>query len=333
MQLRVGWVGKSGVSRYQWVNLVLLLNMAALTGGAMILLPWLLLPLDARWGFLLVPVALLSNGFWALHHEAIHGGFHQDRRRNMAAGRIMAILLGSSFAVLRFGHLMHHQYNRNPTDRPDVYDPARDSRLAARLGFLGNLVGGLYLVELVVPIACLLPRPIIRRIVDRVYRADDPDVRAIHQSATRLFLDPRRLAMIRTDALLTMTLIGVSAYLFGGYWPMLAGFILARGFLISVVDNVYHFATPIDRPDYARNLWLPAPFRLLFLNMNLHRVHHARPALAWWKLPGELRATGDCFDASLFRVAVAQFTGPVAVTSLPRDVPVATERPRSVAAE
>lgn len=310
----------SGASRYQWVNLALLLNMAVLTFGVMVLVPWLLLPVDARWGFLLVPVALLSNGFWALHHEAIHGGFHDDRRRNALAGRIMAILLGSSFAVLRFGHLMHHQYNRNPTDRPDVYDPARDSRLLARLSFLGNLLGGLYLVELIVPIACLLPRPIIRRIVDRVYRADDPDVRAIHQSATRLFLDPRRLALIRADALMATALIGVSAYLFGRYWPMLAGFILARGLLISVVDNVYHFATPIDRPDYARNLWLPAPLRLLLLNMNLHRVHHTRPALPWWRLSAELRVTGDGFDAPLLTAALAQFSGPVAMAELPRDV-------------
>jgi fatty acid desaturase len=62
-----------------------------------------LLPLDARWGWLLVPVALLTNFFWALHHEAIHGGFHDDRRRNLVAGRVMAVLLGSSFYVLRSG--------------------------------------------------------------------------------------------------------------------------------------------------------------------------------------------------------------------------------------
>jgi fatty acid desaturase len=310
----------SGASRYQWVNLALLLNMAVLSFGARVLVPWLLLPGDARWGFLLVPVALLSNGFWALHHEAIHGGFHDDRRRNALAGRIMAILLGSSFAVLRFGHLMHHQYNRNPTDRPDVYDPAGGSRFMARLGFLGTLLGGLYAIEIVVPLACLLPRPIIRRIVDRVYGGNDPDVRAIHQSAVRLFLDPRRLAVIRVDALLAMTLIVVSACLFGRYWPMLAAFVAARGMLISIFDNVYHFATPIDRPDYARNLWLPAPFRMLILNMNLHRVHHARPALAWWELPGELRATGDGFDAPLFTAALTQFSGPVAIAELPHEV-------------
>ena len=55
---------------------------------------------------------------------------------------------------------------------------------------------------------------------------------------------------------------------------MLVGFLVARGVMISVFDNVYHFATPIDRPEFARNLWLPAPLRLLILNMNLHRIHH-----------------------------------------------------------
>ena len=302
--------------RYRTVNLVLLTAMASLTLAALLLVPALLLPRDPRWGLLLVPVALLTNGFWALHHEAIHGGFHADRRVNQAAGRLMAVLLGSSFAVLRFGHLMHHRYNRNPIDRPDSYDPAKQSRLQAKLAFLFNLTCGLYLIEVAVPLACLLPRRLIRRIVDRVYRGDHPALRAIHQSAERLFLDPRRLATIRTDAVLATGLIVVAIWLYGPHWPMLAGFLLARGVLISVFDNVYHFATPVDRPDYARNLWLPAPFRLLILNMNLHRVHHLRPALPWWALPGELRVTGDGFDAKLFPAALAQFAGPVPVDGL-----------------
>jgi fatty acid desaturase len=319
-------------ARYQRINLVLLLGMTGLTLGALILVPGILLPSDARWGLLLAPVALLTNGFWALHHEAIHGGFHADRRRNQLAGRIMAILLGSSFAVLRFGHLMHHLYNRNPTDRPDVYDPARGSRLAARLAFFGTLLGGLYLIEVLAPLACLLPRPIIRRIIDRVYAADDPAVRAIRQAAERLFLDSRRLTAIRIDAALAAGLVGLSALLFGPYWPMLAGFLLVRGLLISIVDNVYHFATPIDRPDYARNLRLPAPLRLMLLNMNLHRVHHARPALPWWALPEELRAAGDDFDAPFFTAAAAQLAGPVAVADLPRSVAAASSwRSRSKA--
>jgi fatty acid desaturase len=307
-------------SRYHRVNLVLLALMTSLTIGGLIVLPLWLLPLDARWGWLLVPVALLTNFFWALHHEAIHGGFHDDRLRNLRAGRLMAILMASSFHVLRFGHLMHHRYNRNPLDRPDVYDPATTSRWRARAGFLGNLVFGLYLAELAVPIACWFPRSAIRRLIDRIYRDADPALQAIRSAALRLFLDPRRLRLIRTDALLAWLLIALSTAAFGRYWPMLAGFLVARGVLISIFDNVYHFATPIDRPDYARNLSLPAPLRLLILNMNLHRVHHRRPALPWWALPAQFAAAKDRYDAPLLRTAIAQFGGPVPVTALDTDL-------------
>ena len=304
--------------RYRRLNLALLAVVAILTIGGLVILPLCLLPLDTRWGWLLVPVALLTNFFWALHHEAIHGGFHEDRRRNLQAGRLMAVLLGSSFHVLRFGHLMHHQYNRNPIDRPDVYDPAVTPRLKARLAFLGTLVFGLYLAEIAAPLACCLPRAAIRRIIDRIYRGDDPTLAAIRVAAHRQFLDPERLRLIRTDAVLAWTLIGGAAIAFGDHWPMLAGFLIGRGVMISVFDNVYHFGTPIDRPEFARNLSLPAPLRLLILNMNLHRLHHARPSLPWWELPAQFRAERDRYDAGLLRTALAQFGGPVPVSQLPR---------------
>ena len=303
-------------SRYQRLNLALLTGMASLTISGLIVLPLWLLPGDARWGWLLAPVALLTNFFWALHHEAIHGAFHGDRQRNLLAGRVMAILLGSSFHVLRFGHLMHHRYNRNPIDRPDTYDPATTPKHRARVTFLGNLVFGVYLAELAVPLACWLPRAAIRRVVDRVYRGDDPALVAIRLAAHRLFLDPRRLRIIRTDAVLAWSLIALSAAAFGEHWPMLLAFLIARGVLISVLDNVYHFGTPIDRPDYARNLSLPGPLRLLLLNMNLHRVHHLRPALPWWALPAQFRASRDRYDAPLLRAAAAQFAGPVSIATL-----------------
>jgi fatty acid desaturase len=303
-------------SRYRRINLALLAAMASITLGALIGLPLLLLPLDARWGWLLVLAALLTNSFWALHHEAIHGGFHDDRRRNLLAGRFMAILLGSSFHVLRFGHLMHHRYNRHAIDRPDTYDPAVTPRFRARLVFLGNLLCGLYLTELAAPVLCWLPRAFIRRILDRVFRGDDSASVTMRLAAYRMFLDPGRLGPIRTDAALAWLLIIASAISFGRHWPMLLAFLIARGTLISVFDNVYHFATPINRPDYARNLSLPAPLRLLILNMNLHRIHHARPALPWWALPAHFHASSDQYDAPLLRMAAAQFSGPVPIGEL-----------------
>lgn len=303
---------------YHQINLTLLIAMTALTVGAMLVLPVWLLPLGPSWGWALVPVALLTNFFWALHHEAIHGGFHEDRQRNLRAGRIMAVLLGSSFHLLRFGHLMHHQYNRNPLDRPDTYDPSVTPRLKARIELLATLVCGLYLAELAAPLTCCLPRAAIPRVIDRIYRGDHPALAAIRAAAHRQFLDPRRLRLIRTDTALAWTLIACSAVAFGAHWPMLAAFLFARGAMISAFDNVYHFGTPIDRPDFARNLSLPAPLRLLILNMNMHRVHHERPALPWWALPAQFRASGERYDAPLLRTALAQFAGPVPVGQLPR---------------
>ena len=304
-------------ARYRRINLALLALMGAATLGALLGVP-ILIQGDARFGWLLLPVALLTNFFWSLHHEAIHGNLHPDRRVNLLAGRLMAIVLGSSFHVLRFAHLMHHRFNRSPRDRPDVYDPAVSSKATARLGFLGNLVIGVHLAELGAPWLCWLPRPVIRRILALIFRGDDPAMIEIRRAAHRLFLDPAQLRSIRTDAFLSVALLAAAAISFAGHWPMLLAFLAGRGALISIFDNVYHFGTPIDRPHYARNLALPQPLQLLFLNMNLHRVHHGRPSIPWWALPTQLRADGDRCDAPMLRAALAQFTGPVALSDLPK---------------
>jgi fatty acid desaturase len=304
-------------ARYRRINLALLALMGAATIGAVLGVP-VLVQNDIAFGWLLLPVVLLTNLFWSLHHEAIHGNLHPNRRINLLAGRFMAILLGSSFHVLRFAHLMHHRFNRNPRDRADVYDPAVTSRTVARFGFIGSLVIGVHLYEFVAPLLCLLPKPLIRRILDRIYRGDDRALTEIRRAAHRLFLDSAQLRSIRTDALLAVALLATAAIAFGSHWPMLAAFLAGRGALISIFDNVYHFGTPIDRPEYARNLALPRPLQALFLNMNLHRVHHGRPSIPWWALPTQLNADGDACDASMLRAALAQFTGPVALPDLPR---------------
>ena len=51
------------------------------------LLPWLLLPTARSWSWTLLPLALLSNPFWSLLHEAIHDLLHRNRRVNGFIGR------------------------------------------------------------------------------------------------------------------------------------------------------------------------------------------------------------------------------------------------------
>ena len=65
---------------------------------------------------------------------------------------------------------------------------------------------------------------------------------------------------MRIDGILILLLFGASVFCYGTNWPFLAAALAARAFLISFLDNVYHYETPIGDTFYARNLALPAAF-------------------------------------------------------------------------
>ena len=123
----------------------------------LIAIPAWLLPISPWWGLLLVPVALANNTMWSLIHEAIHGHLFTRRRSNDHAGRMLCVLYGAPFRTLQVGHLMHHRYSRTARDRTEVYDPARTSRLGASARYYVRLLGGMYLLEVLGSLSCLLP--------------------------------------------------------------------------------------------------------------------------------------------------------------------------------
>ena len=47
-----------------------------------------------------------------------------------------------------------------------------------------------------------------------------------------------------------------------------------RGLLISFLDNVYHYETPVNDVFFAKNLRLAKPLQGILLNFNLHGIHH-----------------------------------------------------------
>lgn len=306
--------------RFYRLNLALAIGYAFANLAALLLLPVLIATdaggLGLHWAWLVLPVTLTSNGFWALLHEAIHSLFTADRTLNRRAGRFMAVLFGSSFRVLRFGHLTHHRFNRHPLDRPDCFDPATASAFSARCRFFAETLGGLYLIEILTPLLYWLPRPLIGRLLDRVYAGEEPRLKQLRQLAHQSLASPRAIREIRGDALAALLLYGLAAWLWGQWWPVLAGFILARGFLISFLDNIYHFRTPIDRPDFAYNLRLPPPLQALILNMNFHRIHHHHMHLAWWQLPAQFRRSAEIFDRDYAVAAFAQLRGPAPIDQL-----------------
>ncbi len=77
------------------------LSLAAFYGAVNLyqffILPLWLLPAYRAWALTLLPLALLTNPFWSLIHEAIHDLFHSNRAVNACAGRLLGMMFGAPF--------------------------------------------------------------------------------------------------------------------------------------------------------------------------------------------------------------------------------------------
>jgi fatty acid desaturase len=292
-------------------NCALAVGHVALNLYQFFLLPLILLPASSWWGLTVVPVALMSNSFWSLIHEAIHDHFHLRLRSNYFAGRFLSVFFGSSFLLLRLSHLLHHKLNRSPREATEAYDPAGSSAFKAAAGYYFQILGGLYLVELISPLLFLFPRWGLAAFSRRCL---DPG--SMSALLVRSLAEPRALRDMRVDTITVAALLISSFVCYGENWAWLAGSLAVRAFLISFLDNVYHYGTRIDDTAYASNLWLAPLLAKGLLHFNLHGVHHKNPALPWAMLPAAYAQEGRPFDGSYFTAAARQLAGPVPIERL-----------------
>ncbi|GAA0927640.1 fatty acid desaturase family protein [Virgisporangium aurantiacum] len=267
--------------------------------------PLWLLPAGSAWGWLLVPLALLSTPHWSLIHEAIHGTLLRDRRWNDRCGRPLAVGYGVPFALLKTGHLLHHRYSRTARERTEVYDPAATTWAATAPGYYVRLFGGLYLAEVATVVLAVAPRAFWQRLARRM---ESPD------SVTGILLDRvggRLLRQFRVDAAAVVAVHAASLLAYGRHAWMLGAAIAARAVMISVADNAYHYGTELDAPLEAMNLRLPRVLETFVLAFNLHAVHHRHPGLRWHHLRAAFRADGDRFHLGWFTAVARQVRGPV----------------------
>lgn len=278
-----------------------------------LVMPVWLLPASVWWGLLLVPLALTANTMWSLIHEAIHGHLFPERRRNDRAGRLLCVLYGAPFRALRVAHLLHHRFSRTRRDRTEVYDPARTSRLTASAGFYLQLLGGMYFLEILSSLACLLPRRAIGRLAPRL---DHPD--STGGLVVRALREPRALREMRLDTLAILAVFSLSVWLYGAHVWMLAAVVLARAVLVSIADNSYHYATVLEQPRRAMNAGAPRWIGAALLHFNLHGVHHRHPHLPWFALRAQFERDGSKPDIDLATCFLRQLRGPIALPSLTR---------------
>lgn len=243
-----------------FVELPTLLLATAIYGG------WLVL---TYWHAALPGAVLFIAGGWisawhnSLQHETIHGHPTRSTWINTAIGW-PPINLWLPYEIYHRSHVAHHS-TRHTTDPLD--DP--ESKYVAREGTLlwwsermqQTLVGRLVLGP---------PLAVARFLLEELARLPkEPG------AFTRDWV-PHLAGVAMILAWLDWCGLGLGTYLLCFVYP---------GTALSLLrSHAEHRADP-DPARRAATVERGGPLALLYLNNNLHAAHHARPDLAWYRLP------------------------------------------------
>jgi fatty acid desaturase len=231
-------------------------------------------------------------------------------------------MFGAPFRILRLSHLLHHKLNRMPLEGTEYYDRDKSSKAAAAPGYYFQILFGLYIIEVISPLYFLLLRRWMKR-----FRARYLPAQRVSGLLMQNWLGAESLREIRCDGALTMTWLILAFYSYGPHWPLLLAALAARALLISFLDNIYHYETPVSDVFFAKNLSLPKPLAGLLLHFNLHGIHHLNPAIRWFDLPKGFAAQAGKYHGSYCATALRQLRGPIALQDLPQGAPVLRVRP------
>lgn len=232
---------------------------------------WLALTL--AWARLPAPLILAVGGYllaWhgSLQHETIHGHPTRSRRMNAIVGGF-PLALWLPYGIYRDTHLQHHAASQlaDPREDPESMHVSREewtrSGPVARacLTLQTTLVGRLLLGPFWV--------------MARLFRAE----------ARRLSAGDFRHLQSWGGHLLGASL--VLAWLRGCHVPLGGYLILCvyPGVALTLLRSFAEHRVESDAAYRTAIVEAELPLALLYLNNNLHVVHHARPGVPWYQLP------------------------------------------------
>ncbi len=247
----------------EYPTVLLLIACYLLWGLATTILPEVSLPVAV------ILVALTGTLHASLTHEVIHGHPFPGRPRLNAFLVAPALTLVVPFARFRDTHLAHHQDARltDPHDDPEsnYLDPAVWSALSGPLRAVLSLNNSL--------LGRLTIGPALGLFV--FLRSDLAAMRRGDRVVLRAWLRHLPEAGIVLLWLLTVGRMPLWAYAIGAYGAL--SILRIRTFLEHQAHDRASGRTAIveDR----------GPLALLFLNNNLHVVHHMHPRVPWFALP------------------------------------------------
>ncbi len=264
------------------MNIAIGLAAFAISSGCL----WLASHNSNWWVIALAAIAFsfTNNTLFSLHHEAVHGHFHENQRVNEWAGRFLAATFPTIFSIQRVSHLGHHRRNRSDEELYDSYLPHQS--WALKTYWLYCLLTGFYWA--IIPVAAL-----VYVIWPRSFRATwfqkGPatwwSFRPFVQDIARQPIGPVWREGLLTLAVQLALIFGLDLTLTGWlacYW--------AFGINWSSVQYTDHADTPRHVTEGAWNLRFTKLSQALFLNYNFHLVHHRDPSIPWQLLPRHVRA-------------------------------------------
>jgi fatty acid desaturase len=250
--------------------------------------------------FMAVLYAFCSLLSWLLIHECIHGKLFQSFGGNLFLGRTIAILFGCPFSILRAGHLLHHAHNRMSLDSCRFVS-GHLGALVYRLSYYISILGGLHVVQLLLPWA--VSSPFIAKVLSE---------RRPKGSTEKMFLNSvlRRIWQIRVDTMLCGSYMALAISVNSDSLLPLGALMCIKAALISYHDNIYHHGLPADDRQAGHNVPLPDLVAQCLLNSNYHRVHHAFPAAPWRSLPKLAERHRLPFTMRPTEALISQLRGP-----------------------
>ncbi|MEJ0011902.1 MAG: fatty acid desaturase [Bauldia sp.] len=226
------------------------------------------------WRFIPWPLLVLVGGWltaWqsSLQHETIHGHPTRSRAINDAVGW-PPLSLWLPYQVYRASHLRHHHDER-------LTDPIEDPESAYVTSSVWNRIGpvGRFVLKLnTTLVGRLLIGPAIM-----IFGFLGSELRAVVGG------DRRHLGIWARHAVgIAAILIWLVAVCGMPVWLYLVAFVYPGAALMRLRSFAEHrWAAQVShRTAVVEASW---PFGLLFLNNNLHALHHARPTVPWYDLP------------------------------------------------
>jgi len=227
-----------------------------------------------------------NNTIFSLLHECVHGSFHPSRRLNELAGVLFAAFFPTALAIQRVSHFGHHRRNRGDLELYDYYLPHQSRWL--KTYWIYCLLTGFYWA--IIPVAgfIYLVCPLLFR--SRAFLNGPARWWGFGEYVRDIAVEP--IGRVWPQALFTFAF---QLALWRGLdldWIAWLACYWAFGLNWSSLQYTDHAWSPRDVHEGAWNLKFWSITEAIFLNYNLHLVHHRRPDIPWNALPRFVRA-GD----------------------------------------